>query len=131
MQLLCEGLTLERGGRLVLQDLSFQVGAGEALLLTGPNGAGKTTLLRAVAGYLAPVAGSIRLEGGAAEREIAEQCHYIGHRDGVKGGLSVAENASFWARYLGGGEDVLPALERLGIDRLAAIPAAPAPRLPG
>lgn len=124
MQLLCEGLTLERGGRLVLQDLSFQVGAGEALLLTGPNGAGKTTLLRAVAGYLAPVAGSIRLEGGAAEREIAEQCHYIGHRDGVKGGLSVAENASFWARYLGGGEDVLPALERLGIDRLAAIPAA-------
>ena len=124
MQLIAENLALERGGRRIVEGLAFQVAAGEALVLTGPNGAGKSTLIRGIAGFLSPAAGSIRLEGGAAETEIAEQCHFVGHRDGVKSALSVRENAAFASNYLGDGDDVAPALERLGLAALAAVPAA-------
>ena len=124
MQLIAENLALERGGRRIVEGLSFRVAAGEALVLTGPNGAGKSTLIRGIAGFLPAAEGSIRLEGGAAEAEIAEQCHFVGHRDGVKGALSVRENAAFTSYYLGDGADVTPVLERLGLEALAEVPAA-------
>ena len=63
MQLVAENLTLERGGRNVVDGLSFRLEAGAALVLTGPNGSGKSTLLRALAGYLRPAAGSVRVTG--------------------------------------------------------------------
>ena len=124
MQLIVEHLSIERGGRIIIDDLSFTIAAGRALVLTGPNGAGKTSLIRAVAGFLPPASGVIRLDGGAIDTPIAEQCHYLGHRDGVKGSLSVAENASFWASYLGGADTVEMALERVGLAALAGVPAA-------
>ncbi|MGE0627390.1 MAG: heme ABC exporter ATP-binding protein CcmA [Hyphomicrobiaceae bacterium] len=124
MQLIVEDLAVERGGRRVLEGLSFRLGPGEALELIGPNGAGKTTLLRAIAGFLRPASGMIRLEGGAPDLEIAEACHYVGHRDGIKGALTVAENARFWSRYLGSAANVGEALVALGIDALAGVPAA-------
>jgi ABC-2 type transport system ATP-binding protein len=50
-----EGLTADRGGRRILDDVSFSVAnAGEILGVIGPNGAGKTTLFECVAG-LQPV----------------------------------------------------------------------------
>jgi iron complex transport system ATP-binding protein len=50
-------------GRAVLRGASAQVGAGELVVVVGPNGAGKSTLLRAIAGLVAPSAGSIRCFG--------------------------------------------------------------------
>jgi heme exporter protein A len=125
MKLLAENLVLNRGGRPLLAGISFVVGAGEALLLLGANGVGKTTLLRAIAGLLAPAAGSIRIEGGNGESSVGEQCHYIGHLNGVKASLTVAENAAFWVRFLGRRLDGLDAaLEAFGLARLRDIPAA-------
>lgn len=129
MQLIANNLCLDRGGRRVVDRLSFTVSAGEALVLTGPNGAGKTTLIRALAGFLPAAEGTVLLEGGAADAEIAEQCHFVGHKDGVKGALSVAENAAFFARYLGtsstaDGATVSEALDRLGLADLPDVPAA-------
>ena len=89
-----------RGGRSIIDNLSFAVSTGETLVLRGPNGAGKTTLLRSLAGFLRPEQGSIRLDGGDGERTIAEQCHFVGHLNGIKANLTVAENLSFWAEYL-------------------------------
>jgi heme exporter protein A len=57
-----------------------------------PNGSGKTSLLRLIAGLLHPAGGSIALEGGEAELTLAEQAHYLGHRDALKPALSVTEN---------------------------------------
>ncbi|HEY0052408.1 MAG TPA: ATP-binding cassette domain-containing protein, partial [Caulobacteraceae bacterium] len=57
-----EGLALERGERRLVEGLSFEVRAGEAVALTGANGAGKTTLLRALAGLVRPAAGTVAFE---------------------------------------------------------------------
>lgn len=57
------GVSVRFGRRTAVRDVSFEIGAGEVVGLVGQNGAGKTTLLRAIAGYLAPDAGSIRVDG--------------------------------------------------------------------
>jgi heme exporter protein A len=131
MQLIVRDLAIDRGGRRIVDRLSFTVSSGEALVLTGPNGAGKTTLIRAIAGFLPAAEGEARLEGGAPDTEIAEQSHLVGHRDGIKGALTVAENAGFFQRYLcagapsaAAGDVVRDALERLGLGGLADVPAA-------
>ena len=57
------GLSVQLGGREVLHDVSFELGAGELTGLIGSNGAGKTTLLRAILGLQAASAGSVSLSG--------------------------------------------------------------------
>jgi heme exporter protein A len=128
VQLVAENLVLSRGGRTVVDGLSLRIASGEALLLTGPNGSGKTTLLRALAGFLAPTSGAIHLEDAPAERERAELAHFVGHLDGLKSHLTVAENLAFWAAYLdeGGGaqgQRLEAALDRFDLAALADIPA--------
>jgi branched-chain amino acid transport system ATP-binding protein len=58
-----EGLSVERGGRLVVREVSVEISAGEVTALLGPNGAGKSSLVLAVAGVLKTRAGSVMLEG--------------------------------------------------------------------
>ncbi len=128
VQLIAEDLVIDRGGRRVIEELSFAVKAGEALVLTGANGIGKTTLLRTLAGFMQPFRGSIRLEGGDPELTVAEQTPAVGHTNAVKSSLTVAENASFWNAYLGS-EDPSPgrveaALRHFGLEALAEFPAA-------
>jgi ABC-type Fe3+/spermidine/putrescine transport system ATPase subunit len=59
--LACRRITLAYGANRVLEDLDLDVAPGETLALLGPSGSGKTSLLFAIAGFLAPVAGEIRI----------------------------------------------------------------------
>ena len=122
-----------RGGREVFSGLDFEASAGRALAVTGRNGSGKTSLLRLIAGLLTPAGGSIALDGGEAELTLAEQAHYLGHRDALKPALSVAENLVFWRDFLGGeisdigsGPDgsLRGNLAVVGLDHAADLPAA-------
>jgi cobalamin transport system ATP-binding protein len=61
------GVTVQLGGRAVVDRVDADVADGEWVALIGPNGAGKTTLLRALA-RLVPFAGEIELDG----RPLAE-----------------------------------------------------------
>lgn len=127
-----DGVAITRGGRQVLSGLSFVVRAGEALVVTGPNGSGKSSLLRAVAGLLAPSAGSISLEGA----DLPAAVHLIGHQNAMKAQMSVLRNALFWAAWQdcmshadSDGDDdaetrAESALEAVGLLALADSPAA-------
>ena len=124
MKLIGDKLCSVRGGRTLFADLSFGVAAGEALLVMGPNGAGKTTLLRTIAGLLRPAAGRVFLDGGTPDHALSELCHNVGHLNAVKASLTVAENAAFWRRFLGGtGASPDAALETFGLSVLRDIPA--------
>jgi len=63
------------GDRVVLQGVSFDVGAGEVHGIMGPNGAGKTTCFHTLTGRYRPEAGRVSFEGrdvtGLAPRLIA------------------------------------------------------------
>jgi branched-chain amino acid transport system ATP-binding protein len=58
-----ENLTVARGGRPVVRDVSLRIDPGEVTALLGPNGAGKSSLVLAVSGVLRPESGSVKLNG--------------------------------------------------------------------
>jgi len=125
MRLSAIDLACHRGGRDVFEGLSFAVSSGEVLTITGRNGAGKSSLLRTIIGLARIAHGKLALEGGDAELTIAEQAHYLGHQDALKPALSVGENLRFWTGFLGArGEHIRPALDAVGLDELADLPAA-------
>jgi iron complex transport system ATP-binding protein len=67
-----QGLSVRRGDRAILSDVSLSVAPGEVLGVVGPNGAGKTTLLRAALGLQPLSAGEVWL-GGRPLRSIGER----------------------------------------------------------
>lgn len=89
MSLSVQNLCVARGGLRVLEEVSFELAAGHALVLRGPNGIGKTTLLRTVAGLQPALSGQVTAPPDALV--------YAGHADGIKATLTVAENLEFWA----------------------------------
>ncbi|MBN9061388.1 MAG: heme ABC exporter, ATP-binding protein CcmA [Rhizobiales bacterium 65-9] len=127
-RLIADRLTCVRGERTLFADLSFFIENHAGLTLTGPNGVGKTSLLRILAGLLQPSRGEVRIE---PDHDIpaAEQCCYIGVRDGLKGSLTPSEHISFWRAMAGerrsrGLEDDSSALERFDLSDFASSPTA-------
>ena len=67
-------VTVAYGDRVALDDIDLEIRAGSLLAVIGPNGSGKSTLLKAIAGLIAPVAGTIEVLGappGVAARRVA------------------------------------------------------------
>jgi ABC-type sulfate/molybdate transport systems ATPase subunit len=62
----CRELTVRRGKREVVRDVSLELAPGEIVALLGPNGAGKSTLLDALSGALQPAAGEVERHGRVA-----------------------------------------------------------------
>jgi ABC-2 type transport system ATP-binding protein len=58
------------GERVVLDDVSFKVDAGETIGLLGPNGAGKTTTLSMMCGLARPDSGSVSFHGKVVQNTI-------------------------------------------------------------
>ncbi|MGN0063526.1 MAG: heme ABC transporter ATP-binding protein [Nocardioides sp.] len=58
-----EGVSVDLGGRRIVDDVAFSVPAGSVVALVGPNGAGKSTLLRGMAGALPAPGGRVVLDG--------------------------------------------------------------------
>lgn len=72
-----------RQERLVLQDVSFSIAAGEVVALIGPSGCGKTTVLNCVAGLLSPTGGTVEFEGATVSGIQAPRIAYMMARDAL------------------------------------------------
>ena len=69
-QLTCQKLCVGYDGKFVLQDLSFQVFAGDYLCIVGENGSGKSTLMKTILGLQPPISGRILTGDGLRKNEI-------------------------------------------------------------
>ena len=94
-----DGVRFERGSRLILDDINWQVRAGEHWVILGPNGCGKTSLINLLTGYDMATAGDIRVgdaQFGAADwREVRKRIGLV---------------ASTLTYYLESGEPVIDAV---------------------
>ena len=105
-------ISFERYFEPVFRPVSFELRAGQLLLVTGTNGCGKTTLIRVLAGVLHASDG--RLNNRA--RGMA----YVGHYLAIKDDLSVLENLRFMRDFMGTSErEVVDVVGRMGLGRVA------------
>ncbi len=66
----CQNLSVGYEGKPVLQNLSFEIFAGDYLCIVGENGSGKTTLMKTLLGLQPPIGGSILTGDGLQRNEI-------------------------------------------------------------
>jgi ATPase subunit of ABC transporter with duplicated ATPase domains len=78
-----EGLAKGYGGPLVFEEVGFDLGRGERLMVIGLNGAGKTSMLRILAGETEPNAGEDRLGHGVSLGYYAQE------HEGIRPGVDV------------------------------------------
>lgn len=93
MLLSVSDVSVSRGGRVLLEGVTFDLQAGRAIILTGKNGIGKTSLLRTLAGLQDANSGYVDVPQNGVV--------YSAHLDGIKHALSVAENLQFWGAVFG------------------------------
>ena len=128
MRFEADTISVNRGLRRVVQDVSFSLGEGDVLTVTGANGAGKSTLLRALCGLLPLAEGKLRLtsigEGEDDPLIFREHLHYLGPQNAMKAALSVRENLSFWRDFSGGtvGLTIEEALSAVELPHVADLP---------
>jgi ABC-type branched-subunit amino acid transport system ATPase component len=98
------GIDVAYGRAQVLHGVSVVLAAGERVFMVGRNGAGKTTLLKSIAGFVRPLAGSIRFDGqeigGLPPEQIARRgIRYVFQDKRVFTKLTVKENIEIaaWA----------------------------------
>ena len=119
------GVRLALGSRIVLDDISIEIGPREFVGVLGPNGAGKTTLMRAILGLIPPAKGSIAVLGETVRRGNA-RVGYVPQQHGAM----VSANLRGWdivASVVHGerlGLPLLAAADRSDIDRALALVAA-------
>lgn len=74
-------LSYRIGGRLVLDNVSLDIAAGDNIALLGANGAGKSTLMKLLLGLLTPHAGEVLIDGepmrSMKRRAVARQIAYV------------------------------------------------------
>jgi branched-chain amino acid transport system ATP-binding protein len=73
-----DALTVARGGRNVVREVSLEIPAGEVTALLGPNGAGKSSMVLSVGGIIKPVSGKVLLDGANLAGRRPEQIRSAG-----------------------------------------------------
>ena len=103
-QLICSHLVKRFGNTTVVDDLSFELQAGECLGVIGPNGAGKTTTFRMCLGLSAADSGSISVFGLPMPEEmlaIKSRLGVVSQFDSLDPDFTCSENLMVYGRYFG------------------------------
>lgn len=128
------GISLSRGRRRLMHDVSFSLESGQWLALTGPNGSGKSSLLRALCGLSSfDVQPALRYAGQPIENLAGcskLRLLFQGHASGWKDGLTTLENLRWQAGLDQQGarpiddHDLVAALDACGIATQRELPFA-------
>lgn len=95
-------LTVRRGARTVLENLSCRLQQGRVTGLLGPSGSGKTTLIRALVGVQIVRSGTVRVLGHpAGAAALRRRVGYVSQTPSVYADLTVAENVRYFAAVVG------------------------------
>jgi len=121
-----DGLTVDYGGRRVLDAVNLDIERGEVIVLLGGSGSGKTTMLRHIIGLERPDSGTIRVRGidinRCAPRELETVRRSMGvafQESALFNSMSIEENVSLALRELTTLAD--PVIEIMTYMKLAAV----------
>ncbi|MHA2877136.1 cytochrome c biogenesis heme-transporting ATPase CcmA [Vibrio campbellii] len=123
-------LTAIRDGRVLFENLQFEIKPGELVQIEGRNGTGKTTLLRIVTGLGDREEGIIKWKGEEVEksRDVFHQdLLFLGHQTGVKRELTALENLRFFQSIhnnRSSEEEIFAALAQVGLAGREDVPVA-------
>ncbi len=115
-----EHLTKKFGDFTAVDDVSFEVNAGEVVGYLGPNGSGKTTTMRMLLGLLTPTAGTASVLGRDIHRQanqIRPLVGYMSQKFALYDELTVWENLNFYAGVYG----LAPTRRQARIDEVLAL----------
>ena len=95
-------LTVVRGGRAVLTEVTVDIATATVTGLLGPSGCGKSTLMRSIVGVQIVSSGTVVVLGEAAgSAALRRRVGYVTQAPSVYGDLSVDENLRFFAAVVG------------------------------
>lgn len=122
------------GDVLAVNDVSFELAAGETLALIGPSGCGKTTVLKLLNRLIEPDGGEIRLSGLEAHELSApdwrRRIGYVIQSAGLFPHMTIAENIAVTPRLLGWERARITARVEALLDLIGLPPASYAARYP-
>lgn len=123
-RLLLNDVSCMRNAQQILHHVNVSLHDGSALVLTGANGSGKTTFLRMLAGFSRPSAGEILWNGhditqSGIFQQYKLQLNWLSLKDAIKEKFTVLDNVQWFEVLEGKQGRSLPALELMGLGRLA------------
>ncbi|MDQ1511702.1 MAG: type transport system ATP-binding protein [Actinomycetota bacterium] len=119
------GLRKSYGSTLAVDELDFEVAAGEVFGLLGPNGAGKTTTVEVLEGYRRPDSGAVRVLGLDPVRDgrrLRPQIGVMLQTGGLYPGLRPLELLRLFASYYDAAESPDAMLDLVGLRETVATP---------
>lgn len=105
-------------GKVALDNVSVDVPQGSVYGLLGPNGAGKTTLIRIINHITAPDTGTVTFDGHPLSQDDVAQIGYLPEERGLYKKMKVGEQALFFAKLKGLGNQEATTRLREWFDRL-------------
>ena len=119
--LVADNLSVSRGGREVLESVSFSVDKGNVFALLGGNGAGKSTTLLTLLGLVTPTSGEARINGVRVHdnpEEVRRMAAYLPESANLYPHLTARENLDYFLALAGverSKEDIEQALDRVAL----------------
>ena len=99
-----KGFATAKGSLAVVDDVSLQVADGEFIAIVGPSGCGKSTLMRMIAGFIAPDAGHVLIDG-VQRTQPGPQGILISQHGSVFPWLTVRQNLMFGLNDIPSGQE--------------------------